>query len=90
MGALLDVVKQLKGQPVEEAHEKKWWTELRLGPTGMEGLDGWKSQLNEFLESYTKGLARETVEPRGQHGALDAWGSLKDCAESIRKEHLQH
>ena len=56
----------------------------------MEGLDGWKAQLNEFLESYTKGLAREIVDSRGQHGALDAWGSLKDRAESIREEHLQH
>ena len=89
-GALRDAVEQLKGQPVEEAHEKMWWTELRLGPTAMEGLDGWKAQLNEFLESYTKGLAREIVDSRGQHGALDAWGSLKDRAESIREEHLQH
>ena len=35
-------------------------------------------------------MAREIVDSRGQHGALDAWGSLKDRAESIREEHLQH
>ena len=42
------------------------------------------------MESYTKGLAREIVDSRGEHGALDAWGSLKDRAESIREEHHQH
>ena len=54
-GALLEAVEQLKGRPVESADEAQWWTALKLGPDPM---CNWKSQLNEFLESYIKGLAR--------------------------------
>ena len=59
---------------------------MRLGP---DPICKWKSQLNEYLETYTKGLARETVDSRGEHGALDAWGSLADRAHSLREENVQ-
>ena len=85
--ALLEAIEQLKGRPVEEADEAQWWTALRLGPTSM---GQWKSQLNEYLQAFTKGLAREVVDSQGEHGALIAWGTLADRAHSLREEHLHH
>ena len=35
-------------------------------------------------------MAREVVDSRGEHGALDAWGSLADRAHSLRDENLRH
>ena len=84
---LLEAVEQLKGRPVEAVDEAQWWTALRLGPSPM---GHWKAQLNEYLETFSKGLAREVVDSSGEHGALDAWGSLADRAHSLREEHLQH
>ena len=85
--ALLEAVEKLKGRPIEASDEAHWWTTLSLGPTPMEQ---WKSQLNEFMESFTKSLAREVVDSQGEHGALGAWGTLADRGHSLREEHLHH
>ena len=64
-----------EGEPAAAVNEAQWWTALKLGP---DPILKWNSQLNEFLETYTKGSARETVDSRGERNALDAWGSLAD------------
>ena len=46
-------------------------------------------QLNEALESYTSGQARDIVDACGEESALDAWRQMSDKWCSMRLAHLQ-
>ena len=79
---LLSKVEDLKGKPVTASHETEWSNQLRLGP-----IRAWKEQLNEALESYTTGKARDVVDACGDVNALDAWRRLSDKGCSKRLTH---
>ena len=46
----IEKVEQLRGKNITTEQERQWEWELRLGDIGR-----WNEQLNQFLESYTKG-----------------------------------
>ena len=47
-------------------------------------ISQFKHQLNEYLESYTKGRARGIVDGCGEHNALDAWREFTKRGHSLR------
>ena len=59
-------------------HERHWEWELKLGD-----IRQFKDQLNEFLESYTKDLAKGIVDACGELNALDAWRLLAERGHSF-------
>ena len=80
---MLENVQELRGKPVTLEHERHWEWELKLGD-----IRQYKDQLNEFLESYTKGLARSLVDACGELNALDAWRLLAERGHSLRPTHV--
>ena len=82
--ALLKSIEGLKGKPVTASDEATWAADLELGAIGE-----WKSQLETYLCSYTKGRAREIIRHAGTAGALDAWRILADKGHSQRPMHQQ-
>ena len=63
--------------------EKRWAWQLGLG-----GIVQVKDQLNEYLESYTKGTARAIVDACGELNAFDAWRQLTERRASLRPSHV--
>ena len=47
-----------------------------------------KGKLNEYLESYTKGIARGIVDVCGESNALDAWRQLAERSHYLRPTHV--
>ena len=64
--------------------EVGWEIQLNLGPIVI-----FKDQLNEALEPYTSGQARDIVDACGEESALDAWRQMSDKWCSMRLAHLQ-
>ena len=79
---LLEQVEAQRGKPVTAEMEAKWSAELALGPISI-----WKDYLNLYLENYTTGAARVTVDACGDAKALDAWRILADKGCSLRPAH---
>ena len=79
---LLEKIEEQRGKPVTAAIESQWEAELELGP-----IFPWKDGLNEYLETYTKGDAKQLVEACGDARALDAWRQLADKGCSFRLAH---
>ena len=80
--SLLKQVEALQGRPITPQDEAAWQYSIGLG-----NIADWKSQLESYLSSYTKGRAREIVRSAGPSGALNAWGILADKGHSLRESH---
>ena len=80
--ALLERIEAQRGKPVTATLEGQWEIELELGP-----IFPWKDGLNEYLETYTKGDAKQLVEACGDARALDAWRQLAEKGCSFRLAH---
>jgi hypothetical protein len=74
-----------RGQPFlkTDEDELQLMAELKLGKQ----LPMFKEQLNEYLETYTSGSAKVTVEACGDARALDAWRQMADKGNSMREHH---
>ena len=80
---LLEAVENLKGRPVTVEDEATWVKDLKLG----DSMNLYKEQLNDYLETYTKGVAKSLVEACGDAKALDAWRQMADKGHSLRQQH---
>ncbi len=80
---LLDEIEKQKGKPITEDEEKYIAEKLKI--TGE--LTEFKSQLNEYLEMYTKGNVKQLVEACGDTRSLDVWRQLADKGHSLRDHH---
>ena len=80
---LLERVQELRGKPVTREHERQWELELQLGD-----IRRFKDQLHQFLECYTKDLAKSVVDAHDEHNVLDAWRLLAERGHSLRPSHV--
>ena len=81
---LLEYVESNRGKPVTDDLEVTWAKGAGIG----EYMKDFKSQLNEYMETYTSGAAKVLVEACGDRKSLDAWRQLADKGHSMRAAHL--
>ncbi len=83
---LLNAIEEQKGRPVTDADETEIAKKAKIEK---KEVDVFKEQLNEYLETYTKGTAKVLIEACGETRSWDAWRQLADKGHSLRKHH-QH
>ena len=81
---LLELIENNRGKPVTIELEEEWTKDAGIG----DYMKDFKSQLNEYMETYTSGPAKVLVEACGDRKSLDAWRQLADKGHSMRAAHV--
>ncbi len=83
---LLDEIEKQEGKPITKDVEKSIAVKLNI----VTDIAEFRSQLNEYLETFTKGTVKQLVEACGDSRSLDAWRQPADKGHSLRKFHKRN
>jgi hypothetical protein len=86
-GELLEAVRKRSRDPYSEVSEREIFTSIGVGSANL--LLKFKSQLYEYLETYTDGLSHSMVMSGGPRGSLEAFRQMCDEGFSARDRNLR-